>query len=99
MLNAIAWIIAALGLIVQVGGIVRLAMLRKQLRNEKDWEHNRSIRKWRHISSAGYAVVILNTVLFMIAGTQMLGLLPAGLGLLLMVPMVVLGGGEGEGAN
>jgi hypothetical protein len=98
MLLTIGWIIAVLSVGLQAMAVVRLGVLYRRHHTEENWQYQRTIVKWRHWASFFYAIAIINTVCFLI-GNSMIGLIPTGLSLILMIPMAIWGGGEGEGAN
>ena len=98
MLLTIGWVVAVLSVGLQAVAVVRLGVLYRRYHTEEGWQHQRTIVKWRHWASTFYAIAILNTACFLI-GNSLIGLIPTGIALVLMVPMVMWGGGEGEGAN
>jgi len=99
MLIYIAWIIEVLGIGAEAYSIIRLASRRRQLRGTKDWKSDPELKKWRRIGSVSYGVAMVNFLTFLFAGAPETGLIPVGVGFLLMFPLVILSGGEGEGAG
>lgn len=86
------------GLGIQLGAIVRMAVLRHHHDND-DWEHLPIFRKWRMIETLAGGVAVFSVLPFGIAEAPELAVGTLIAAMVFFAIGTFVGGGEGEGAN